>query len=326
MQRSIPMFFLLLGLLTGCVQPLPSPTASPTENSVPRSSPGVPTLERDETPAWVACRIVDGAEEGELLLAELEHELAPHEDSRHDGRSVYRLSLNKVRCYEEPGPDGNTLAVMTANGGVCGYLDGEPAQASDLKDGMNVEISFNGTVLESFPAQFGEAYELHAWSIGSEQCPGGSYYDLCGLYLQVLDDLWRKDPGLNSNIAIAGLDLSEAPGELLESEKEALSWRFGEIHGVEAVRGSYEELAAEGYFTPVSDDPGYPLYQWENGCLFSITAAGGHEEEAYSLPTLFFDAEKWCSPLGAYYFKDCFAAWPEMGTWSGYTIGGEAIS
>lgn len=284
-------------LLSGCTPaPGPSPAAEP--------SPSPSGLSQDEVPDWVSCRIVDGGAEGELLLAELDHPLNDRELSHADGRSVYRLSLNNVSVY----------------------LDGEPAQPSDLRDGMSVELSFNGAVAESFPAQLGEVYELRAWSIGTPQCPGGGYFDLCGLYLQVLSDLWDKDPGLNSGISTAGLDLSQAPGGLLDSEKSALCWRFGELHGVEVIQGTYEELAEEGYFTPVAGGLEYPLYQWEDGCLFSLTAAGGHEEEAYSLPVLFFDAQKWRSPLGAYYFGDCSAGWPEMGTWSGYQVGSEAIS
>lgn len=312
MGRIISACFLLFALLSGCGQTGPEPPAASAAPSAPVSPSEPPTLAQDERPSWVACRIVDGAEEGELLLAELDHELAPHEDSRHDGRSVYRLS-----------PEGLSV-----------YLDGERAQASDLRDGMNVELSFNGTVLETFPAQLGEVYELHAWSIGTKQCPAGGLYDLCGLYLQVLDDLWEKDPGLNSDITLAGLDLSQAPGELLESERAALCWRFGERHGVEVVPGTYEELAEQGYLTRVelSGDPGETggaqnvLYEWRDGCLFSITADEGHEEKFYSLPVLFFNGEKWRSPLGSYFFQDCHALWPESGTWSGYTVGSEAIS
>lgn len=330
MKKILLTMSLCFGLLSGCAPVPPSPTLpeNPSRPSAVTASPATLELgiERCEEPDWVSCRIVDGAEEGELLLAELDYELNSHEDSRHDGKSVYRLSLSGFRCEETVQPDGTVLAATMINNGVSVYLDGEPAQPSDLRDGMNVEISFDGMVLESFPAQLGEAYELHAYSIGTPQCPGGGYFDLCGLYLQALDDLWKKDPGLNSNIDMAGLDLSEAPGELLESEKAALCLRFGEVHGVEVIEGTYEELAEGGYFTSVSDDPERPLYQWENGCLFSVTAAGGHEDEIYSLPVLFFDVEKWCSPLGAYYFQDCSALWPETGTWSGYQVGAEAIS
>lgn len=326
MKKLVFSLALCLSLLAGCT---PAPQPSPAVETPPEEFPTIcatdaPSLSQDEVPDWVSCRIVDGAEEGELLLAELDYPLNHRELAHHDGKSVYRLSLNGFRCEEDVQPDGTVLAVTLADH-IPVFLDGEPAQPSDLKDGMNVEISFNGMVLETFPAQLGETYELHAWSVGTVESPGGSLYDLCGLYLQVLDDLWNVDPGLNSGISLAGLDLSEAPGGLLESEKSALAWRFGEIHEVEVVRSTYEELAETGYLTPVENVP--TLYQWEDGCLFTISPNHDHDDEIYfGLPVLFFDAQKWRSPLGAYYFGDCSAVWPEMGTWSSYRVGREAIS
>ena len=330
-MKRILLILLCLGLLASCTpQPASDPSPAPDNPST------TPSLAQDEEPTWLSCRIVDGAEEGELLLAELDHPLNDHELNHHGGKSVYRLSLNGIRGKEEVQPDGTILAVDLENNGILIYLDGEPAEPSDLKDGMPVDLSFDGAIEESFPGQLGEVYELHAYSIGTPQCPGGSYYDLCGLYLQVLDDLWEKDPGLNSDITIAGLDLSQAPGGLLESEKAALAWRFGELHGVEVVTGTFDELKEQGYFTASAistpapeegEDYSRLWYQWEDGCLFSITPNEDHEGELYSLPAVFFNAEKWRSPLGAYCFYDCSAGWPEFGTWSGYQIlGGEMIS
>ena len=66
------------------------------------------------------------------------------------------------------------------------------------ESGSGEEGSFDGTILESYPAQFGEVYSLSGYGSGTEQNPGGSYYDLCGLYLQVLDELWNRDPGLKA--------------------------------------------------------------------------------------------------------------------------------
>ncbi len=320
-MKRILLILLCLGLLASCTpQPASDPSPAPDNPST------TPSLAQDEEPTWLSCRIVDGAEEGELLLAELDHPLNDHELNHHGGKSVYRLSLNGIRGKEEVQPDGTILAVDLANNGILIYLDGEPAEPSDLKDGMPVELSFDGAIEESFPGQLGEVYELHAYSIGTPQCPGGSYYDLCGLYLQVLDDLWEKDPGLNSDITIAGLDLSQAPGGLLDSEKSALAWRFGELHGVQVVQGTFQELAEQGYLTAVTEGE-RPLYQWEEGCLFTLSLNHDHDGEVYSgLPILFFDAQKWRSPLGAYYFSDCSAVWSEMGTWSTYKIGSEAIS
>lgn len=260
------------------------------------------TLDPDEEPTVILCRIVDGGSDGELLLAELE-----------GGTGVYHLSVSDVPVT----------------------LDGEEADASALEDGMPIEVSFNGQILEAFPAQLGEVYGITAHSIGRERNPGGTCYDLCGLYLQVLDDLWKKDPALNEDIAVAGLDLSQAPGGLTDSEKAALAWRFGETHGVEVVTGTFEELEEQGYFTSSAistpapeegEDYSRMWTQWEDGCLFSITPNEGHEGEIYSLPVLFFNAEKWRAPLAAYFFYDCSAMWPEMGAWSNYTIGAEMIS
>lgn len=327
MKKILLALILCLSLLTGCTPASgPSPVSETPADDLPTTvcATDAPSLSQDEIPDWVSCRIVDGAEEGELLLAELDYPLNDRERNRYDGKSVYRLSLNGFRCEEEEQPDGSVLVVALADH-IPVFLDGEPAEPSDLKDGMNVEISFNGMVMETFPAQLGEAYELHAYSIGTQQSPGGTLYDLCGLYLQVLDNLWETDPGLNSDISLAGLDLSEAPGDLLDSERSALAWRFGEKHGVEIVQGTYEELAAEGYLTAVEDIPN--LYHWEDGCLFSISRNHDHDGEIYfGLPVLFFDAQKWRSPLGAYFFGDCSAVWPEMGSWSSYKVGHEAIS
>lgn len=66
---------------------------------------------------------------------------------------------------------------------------------------------------------------------------------------------------------------------------------FGAAHGLMAMETTYESLAENGYLTPVSlsesadaDAEQSQLYQWEDGCLFSITErdepgdlqSGGH--------------------------------------------------
>ena len=295
---------------SGSVSPAGAQAQSLEEDHISPLDP----LAEDQSPTHLTCRIVDGAEDGTLLLAELATPLSGGHEGRHDGKGVYTLTV------------AEDIPIT---------LDGRPASAADLTDGMPLEIAFNGLVLETFPAQLGEVYPISGYSIGSSQCPGGGYYDLCGLYLQALDDLWRKDPALNENISLVSLDLSQAPGELLESERAALVWRFGELHGVEALDLTFEELRSQGYLTASSlstpapeegEDFSSLWYQWEDGCLFSLRTNGGHEGEIYSLPILFFDAEKWRTPLAAYCLYDCSALWPEAGTWSGYTVGSEMIS
>lgn len=291
-------------LLTACAPAAETPesparTEGPAAPADPAGAP--PSLAEDEEPTVLTCRVVDGAEDGNLLLAELDEGL-------YGGTGVYRLNVKDVPVT----------------------LDGEAAEPSVLEDGMAVDVAFNGTVLESFPAQLGEVYSVSAWSRGRGRNGGGTMFDLCGLYLQVLDDLWKKDPALNEDVSQIALDLSRAPGELTEGEKLALVHRFGELHGVEAFAATFEELEKQGYLTSEPLGNGAPegaaFLHWEDGCLFSITPSEDHEGEDYSLPTLFFNAEKWRSSLGAYTFYDCSAMWPQGGTWTGYQIGSEMIS
>lgn len=291
-------------LLTACAPAAETPESpARTEGpAAPADPAGVPpSLAEDEEPTVLTCRVVDGAEDGNLLLAELDEGL-------YGGTGVYRLNVKDVPVT----------------------LDGEAAEPSVLEDGMAVDVAFNGTVLESFPAQLGEVYSVSAWSRGRGRNGGGTMFDLCGLYLQVLDDLWKKDPALNEDVSQIALDLSQAPGELTEGEKLALVHRFGELHGVEAFAATFEELEEQGYLTsePLGDGApeGAAFVRWEDGCLFSITPSEDHEGESYSLPTLFFNAEKWRSSLGAYGFYDCSAGWGQVSTWNGYQIGSEMIS
>ena len=289
----------VLTLLAGCAASGGArEAADPKESS--SLTGGTPSPEQDEEAVLLTLRLVDGAENGFLVLA------------GEEAGSVYTLPVDDL-----------PVTLMTPEGSETGSGD-------LLADGMLVDVTFSGTILETFPGRFEEVYGLTAYGIGTTQVPGGSYFDLCGLYLQVLADLWDRDPGLNSGITDLALDLSQAPGNLTEGEKSALTYCFGNAHGVMAMQATREELIAWGQLTTVDlggeVQEGPVLYQWEDGVLFSIRANEGHEGEVYSLPILFFNAEKWRSPLGAYFFGDCSAIWPEFGTWSGYQIGSEAIS
>lgn len=223
--------------------------------------------------------IVDGAETGVLVLA---------------GESdVYTLSVENVPVT----------------------LDGEDADASVLKDGMHITVTYERS-LETYPSRLEGVSGVSAYSAGSAREPDG---DLCGLYLQVLDDLWNKDAGLNEGVRYVSVDLSEAPGGLTDAEKAAVAWVFASAHDAVPLTLTFEELTSEGC---LADDGGGALC-WEDGVLFSISAADGGAY--YSLPVIRFDAQKWRSVLGAYFLDDCVAVLPEAGTWT-YSAGGEAIS
>ena len=262
-------------------------TAAPQAADIPEETPLPP-------PVSLSLRIVDGAGTEELVLA------------GDTAEAVYTLSTEALPVR----------------------LDGEEADASVLEDGMMATVWLAGPEAPASGVLDGvECFSVG--SLGTPENPGGSTYDLCGFYLQVLDDLWEVDSGLNGGITYLSVDLSQAPGNLTDGEKAAVARIFAEAHNAQPLTLTYEELEAQGYLTeeaiPGSDE-GQTYCHWEDGLLFSITP---HEEEAgtaYSLPVLRFDAQKWRTPLGAYYFHDCTAVWPEMGTWSDYNVGAEMIS
>ena len=109
---------LAAGVLAGCGtqgQPAPAPGAAPPAQ------------------ASAQCRIVDGADTGELLLA-----------SQGDNGEIYWL-------------DVSSLPVT---------LDGGQADRSALRDGMLVTVWYDGSVQETWPAGFSGASRLEAFTQG----------------------------------------------------------------------------------------------------------------------------------------------------------------
>lgn len=223
-----------------------------------------------------------------------------------DGNSadVYTLSLRDVE--------------LTLDGSA--FDRNEPGAYQDLSGktltGALVEVAYD-LVLETYPGQLGE---VTAVNIRSD-----SLDDRCALYLRVLNDLWAVDEGLNSDITMLSVDLSQTG--LSDSEQAAVAWAFGGEHGISQVLSlNYEQLAAEGYLIGADpDSDGIPC--WEDGCLFTITEQEtGDNELNGARNTVTFDAQKWRSALGAYFFADCTAEQALDGHWGDYTVGSEAIS
>ena len=148
--------------------------------------------------------------------------------------------------------------------------------------------------------------------------------DVCELYLDVLEDLWNIDSGLNSGISQIGIDLSEL-SHLTEVEKDTVMSEFASKHNLPYIVGTWEELCEQGHIDKDN------LY-WKDGLFFSIKTNEDAEwnlpnrKEGDSVPELTaFDAQKWRSGLGAYFFGQCTAQKNADGKWS-YTVGQEAIS
>ncbi len=284
-------YFILLSLclvlLTACgARPVEvvSCWAEPTDEGASEPNAAVPEDSIEEQICFFEpeLRIVDGAETGHLILA---------------------------------GEEADEFRILDV-GDTPVYLDGEQADASALEDGMMVTVGEYGTS-SSDGGLLIVLDHISVDSLGTGNNPGGGYYDLCGFYLQVLEDLWNADPGLNDGISYISVDLTQAPGDLTAGEKAAIVQIFAGAHNAEGLNLTRAQLADQGYLTDGA---------WEDGVLFTIEPHAADQEEVYSLPVLRFDASKWRGPLGAYYFTDCTAVWPELGAWDGYTVGGEAIS
>ena len=223
-----------------------------------------------------------------------------------DGNSadVYTLSLRDVELTL----DGNAFD-RNEPGAYQSFPDG-------TLTGALVEVACD-LVLETYPGQLGEVTAVNIRSDGFD--------DRCALYLRVLNDLWAVDEGLNSDITMLSVDLSQTG--LSDSEQAAVAWAFGGEHGISQVLSlNYEQLAAEGYLTGADpDSDGIPC--WEDGCLFTITEQETEDNELNGARnTVTFDAQKWRSALGAYFFTDCTASRDAQGHWGDYTVGAAAIS
>lgn len=278
-RRILPLLLALL--LAGC-------NSSGVDASGPApESPSPSGAELEVTcgggpPLLLACRVVDGAGE-EALLATL-----PQQGDMYAG--VFRLTAGELseRFWRDPvrGDDGRVKY--------------SPAVFEDIADGMLLYVVCDDVDQSEFP---GALVGVRSVEIVDEQ--GNSpvrvqiepnrWFDLCGLYLRVLDDLWEAEQVPEYPAAVA-VDLSAAPGGLTEQERAALIWRFGQLHGVEAVEAG------------LWDRPEPPVF------TFTISAPAGNRAESGN--TLYFSASReGNAPVS---FADCAARWSEGGSWTGY--------
>lgn len=196
--------------------------------------------------------------------------------------------------------------------GLSVTVDHSEGILDDLENGMMVDVTCSGIIADSVPAQITGATGLSIPSKRSEmnRDPSGSFYDLCSLYLKVLDTLWYRNPDLNNNIEYISVDLSEAPGSLTSAEKSAIVWAFAIRHKAVPLELSINELMDTGYIH-LSD------LQWTDGVLFTI----GSGPSATTMGTVSFSASKWRSGSGTVRFTDCISDAPSEGAWTNFTIG-----
>lgn len=220
-----------------------------------------------------------------------------------DGAGTERLVLAGEKGSEVFTAGADQLTVFT---------DGKKAAPVDLKNGMRLTLDDGYELLETWPAQIvGATARLQ-----SETDSKTDHGDLCGLYLQVLEDLWTDDSGLNGDIAYISVYLDEAPGDLTEGEKAAITWIFSGRHNAQGLQLGFNELRENGYVD--AND----LY-WEDGVLFSIKKS---ERGTNTAQKITFDAEKWRSGTGAIFYTECTAKRGKGVLWEPYKSGGFAIA
>ncbi|MGI5970432.1 MAG: hypothetical protein ACOX7P_01735 [Oscillospiraceae bacterium] len=179
--------------------------------------------------------------------------------------------------------------------------DGSEGSSAELRAGQTVEVGYTGGIMESYPSQFSSPVYIRILEQGD---------DLAGFYLDVLEDLWNRDEGLNGGISVLAFDLSRL-SNLTDGEKSALVYMMSSAHGLSGVTGTFDELCEQGYIDREK------LY-FETGLLFEFDLSDVTGD------SFTFTVTKWRSGLGAYMFHDCRAVRSGEG-WD-YTIGAELIS
>lgn len=173
------------------------------------------------------------------------------------------------------------------HGAVLEDAEGQPMKIDDLHTGMIVDLTWNGTVQETYPAKF---------SYDKLKDTGNTGSDTITLYKRLIQALAEVDPGLNEGIKQSYFDFSKVDS-LSDAEKEGLAYMCGSFFDVWGSLATREELAADGILDP------------EKGLEDSILVI--IEEISVEGNTVICNAEKFRSGTGAYYFNDVTATYKD---------------
>lgn len=219
----------------------------------------------------IALTIIDGADDGELLLAAKDDAVG----------GVFIMTVGETPVT----------------------LDGETASAADLKDGMTIDVTYSGMMMRSFPGQLGGVESINAHAFEE-----GQVYDIAGLFFQIVDDIWQKNPQLVDELNTIAVDLEQAPGGLSESEKTAILYHIGQKYGFETISGNYDTLVETGVLEK-------DAVIWKDGVIVTIAPPQNASEENHTLQV---DASIWRGDEAAIYYHNIAADYVD-GQWN-YTI------
>ena len=169
--------------------------------------------------------------------------------------------------------------------------DSNDITMQDLKPGDILEITYNGIILESYPAQItASAIEVVDHNL------------IIDGYLAMIDDIYQEDEGLNSDIELLALDTTDWI-ELSDMEKELILTHLKKVYNLDILEGTFDELAEQGIIDKDN------LY-FENGIhivISEITYDSNKKEFHYSI-------KKWRSGKGAIGAGDVTAVY-KVGQW-----------
>ncbi len=158
--------------------------------------------------------------------------------------------------------------------------DKKEVDLNEIQIGDVINITYNGIILESYPAQITADYIN---ILESNLLIDG--------YATIIDDIYNLDSGLNSGINIIALDLTEITN-LSETDKEILLMKLYGMYGLEVKESTFDQLAEEGLINKEE------LY-FPTGIIITIS----NSEYKEDIETLRYDIRKWRSGLGAIGYK-----------------------
>lgn len=179
--------------------------------------------------------------------------------------------------------------------------DNHEIDASDLATGMTLEITYDGSILETYPAIFSNVTTMKIIDDTT---------NLISLYYDVIADIYSEDTALNQDISLIALDLTEC-SNLIDSEKAALAYLISADYKKECILTSYVELVESGQIEEET-------LSFPDGILITIAVTKkGSKDFSFSI-------EKWRSGTGAIGYSSCTTKL-KSGKWS-YELNGAWIS
>lgn len=164
---------------------------------------------------------------------------------------------------------------------------------------MILEISYDGTILESYPARLSNVTKV----VMKEQRES-----IISFYQKLIHQIYEEDEGLNGDISEIALDLTKVEN-LSDVQKKALAYVIASDYSIETRLTTREELEEEGAIIN---------YFYEDGILIELSTSAMKE---YKFE---FKISKWRSGLGAIGYDNC-KAYKEDNLWR-YELGGAWIS